>query len=59
MFEPKIDLSGANALYWKKYLQHCWDFSAYGALCPLGHAPGALQAQRFQRGDMLALFPAC
>ena len=22
------DLSEANILYWKKYLRHCWDFSA-------------------------------
>jgi len=23
-----------NALYWREYLRHCWDFSAPGALCP-------------------------
>ena len=24
---------GSNILYWRKYLRHCWDFSAPGALC--------------------------
>jgi len=39
-------LSEANALYWRKYLWHCWDFSAplqwYGTqeiVCPLCYAP--------------------
>ena len=26
---------GSNVLYWRKYLWHCWVFSAPGALCPL------------------------
>ena len=27
-------LSEANVLYWRKYLWHCWDFSAPGELYP-------------------------
>jgi len=26
------DLSEANLLYWKKYLWHCWNFSAFPAV---------------------------
>ena len=30
-------LLGANVLFWRKYLQHYWDFSAPGALCAPSH----------------------
>ena len=39
------DISEVNVVYWRKYLWHCWDFSAYPAVIRRPHsdsAPGVL-----------------
>ena len=46
----------ANLLYWRKYLRHCWDFSAPGVLCPLRYAPAAIKTD--QHGTSRAVRPA-
>jgi len=41
VWRPRVrtyGLSEANVLYWRKYLWHCWDFSAPGESYPLRYA---------------------